>query len=127
MFLLALVISLFVFNPSVIKVICILTWISPLAEYCYSLHSEINHSNTLFEKANKKFKHIESQLRNDNIATDDLVTLQHQIKEIREEGVLIPDWFYKKFHGKQQENEDQIANTLVSQHIESSENNDTGN
>ena len=126
-FLLALVISLFVFNPSVIKVICILTWISPLAEYCYSLHSEINHSNTLFEKKKKKFKHIESQLRNDNIATDDLVTLQHQIKEIREEGVLIPDWFYKKFHGKQQENEDQIANTLVSQHIESSENNDTGN
>lgn len=126
-FLLAMVISLFALNPSIIKTICILTWMSPLAEYCYSLHSEINHSNTLFKNANKKFKHIESQLRNDNIATDDLVTLQHQIKVIREKGILIPDWFYKKFQGKQQKNEDQIANTIISQHIESSENNDTGN
>ena len=126
-FLLAMVVSFFALNPSFIKAICILTWMSPLAEYCYSLHSEINHSNTLFKKANKKYKHIESQLRNDNIATDDLVILQHQIKVIREEGILIPDWFYKKFQGKQQKNEDQIANTIISQHTESSENNETGN
>lgn len=125
--LLAMVISFFAVNPSFIKVICILTWLAPLGDYCYSIFCEFNQSKKLYNKADKNFKQIERKIDTDSSLIDDLITLQYQIKKNREEGYLVPDWFYKKFHGKQQKNEDQIANTIVTQHIESSENNDTGN
>ena len=123
-FLLAMVISLFAFNPSFIKAICILTWLAPFIEYCHSLCIEINQSDSLFEEANKEFSRIERQLNTKSDITDDLTSLQNQITKCREEGVLIPDWFYKMFRGKQQKNENQIANTIISQRKESSESHD---
>jgi hypothetical protein len=123
----AMVVSFFAVNPSFIKVICILTWLAPLGDYCYSIFCEFNQSKKLYNKANKSFNRIECNISTNSVFIDDLVSLQYQINKKREEGFLVPDWFYKKFHRKQQKIEDQIAKTIVSQHVESSENNDPGN
>lgn len=119
--LLIMIISFIAVNPSFIKVICILTWLAPFADYCYSIINDINHSMELFKKANKTFSHIERLSDTDSNLIDNLVTLQHQIRKIREEGFLIPDWFYKMFQSRHQKIEDQIADSIVSQNIESSE------
>ncbi len=119
--LLIMIISFVAVNPSFIKFLCILTWIAPWVDYCYSIFSDINQSMELFKKANKTFSHIERLTDANSNLIDNLVTLQHQIRNIREEGFLIPDWFYKRFQCKCQKTEDQIADSIVSQNIESSE------
>ena len=42
-----------------------------------------------------------------------MIDLQYKIRERREVGFLIPDWFYKMRKGKHQKQEDSIAETIV--------------
>lgn len=50
-----------------------------------------------------------------------MIDLQYKIRERREVGFLIPDWFYKMRKGKHQKQEDSIAETIVKLNQENGE------
>ena len=58
---------------------------------------------------------IENKLsENNNVSVkQELIDLQYKIRERREVGFLIPDWFYEMRKEKHQKQEDSIAETIV--------------
>ena len=66
---------------------------------------------------------IENKLSGDNVVSvkQELIDLQYKIRERREVGFLIPDWFYKMRKGKHQKQEDSIAETIVKLNQENGE------
>lgn len=68
-----------------------------------------------FEKIDAFCDQIENKLSEENNVSvkQELIALQYKIRERRENGFLIPDWFYKMRKGKQQKQEDCIAETIV--------------
>ena len=111
----AMIVTMFIVNPDFIKLICILSWLTPLAEYTYSVCKEIFESISLLRKIDSFCNQIENKLSGDNNVSikQELIDLQYKIRERREVGFLIPDWFYKMRKGKHQTQEDSIAETIV--------------
>lgn len=110
---LLVIISFFVFNPSVIKAICVCTWLIPIGEYAVSSICKTNECCNMHEKIGNEVHTIEESLCGDN---DDLVSslmnLQKNIYNSRCESVLIPDWFYLRRKSIYQKTEDRIARKI---------------
>ena len=111
----AMIASMFIVNPNFIKLICILSWLTPLVEYIYSVCKEVIKSNSLLKEIDAFCDKIENKLSGDNNVSikQELIDLQYKIRERREVGFLIPDWFYKMRKRKHQKQEDSIAETIV--------------
>ena len=110
----AMLTAFIIVDPGFIKLVCVLSWFAPVAEYAYSIYKEVGESITLLQKTDKLCIEIEEKLKSDSIKTinQDVITLQYKIWERRKEGFLIPDWFYEWNRKKQQKQEDQIAKTI---------------
>lgn len=110
---LLVIISFFVFNPSVIKAICVCTWLIPIGEYAVSSIYKTNECRKIHEKIRSEAHIIENSMCSDS---DDIVSslmnLQQSIYNSRCESVLIPDWFYSRRKFKYQETEDRIARNI---------------
>lgn len=119
----AMVVTMFIVNPDFIKLVCILSWLTPLVEYTYSVCKEICESISLLKKIDAFCDQIENKLSEENNVSvkQELIALQYKIRERRENGFLIPDWFYKMRKGKQQKQEDCIAETIVNLNQENGE------
>lgn len=101
-------------NPSFVKLLCVLSWFAPIAEYAYSIYKEVGESISLLQEVDKLSAEIEKKLATSSprFLKRDLIKLQHQIWNRRENGYLIPDWFYERHRNKQQEKEDNIAKAI---------------
>lgn len=110
----AMLIAFIIVDPGFIKLVCVLSWFAPIAEYAYSIYKEVGESITLLQKTDKLCAEIEEKLKSDSTKTvkQELIALQYKILERRKEGFLIPDWFYEWHRKKQQKQEDQIAKTI---------------
>ena len=119
----AMIVTMFIVNPDFIKLICILSWLTPLAEYTYSACKDVFESISILRKINSFCDQIENKLSGDNVVSvkQELIDLQYKIRERREVGFLIPDWFYKMRKGKHQKQEDSIAETIVNLNQENGE------
>ena len=110
---LLVIISFFVFNPSVIKAICVCTWLIPIGEYAVSSICKTNECCNMHEKIGNEVHTIEESLCGDS---DDLVSslmnLQKNIYNSRCESVLIPDRFYLRRKSIYQKTEDRIARKI---------------
>ena len=106
--------AFFIVDPSFVKLICVLSWFIPIAEYVYSVYKEVRESISLLHEVNRLSAGIEKKLGASNPRTikRELIKLQHKIWERREKGFLIPDWFYAWYQKKQQKKEDRIAKTI---------------
>lgn len=111
----AMIVTMFIVNPSFIKLICIFSWLTPLVEYTYSVCKEVFDSISLLRKIDSFCNQIENKLSGDNNVSikQDLIDLQYKIRERREVGYLIPDWFYQMRKRKHQKQEDSIAETIA--------------
>lgn len=116
-----LLILFFLINPTFVKFICIISWIAPLAEYTFSIFEDINNSIVHLRKANELCNDIERVLESQDCQSTkkELINLQYIIQEYRESALLVPDWFYKKYQKVYQENENNIAERIVTQSTES--------
>lgn len=105
----------FVFNPTFIKSICVLSWFVPIAEYFYSIYKEVDKNIKLLQRIDEQCNTIESKLTSESCSEIKklLIELQYKILDRRETGVLIPDQFYRLHLKKQQENEDKIARNIT--------------
>lgn len=112
----AMIITMFIVNPNFIKLICILSWLTPPTEYTYSVCKEVFGSISLLRKIDAFCDQIENKLSGDNNVSikQELIILQYKIRERREAGYLIPDWFYQIQKKKHQKQEDSITETIVS-------------
>ena len=110
---LPVIISFFVFNPSVIKAICVCTWLIPIGEYAVSSIYKTNECRRIHEKIRSEAHIIEDSMRSgsDDIVSS-LMNLQQSIYSSRCENVLIPDWFYALRKCKYQKTEDRIARKI---------------
>lgn len=111
-----LLVAFFIVDPSFVKLICVLSWFTPIAEYAYSVYKEVGDSISLLQEVDKLSAGIEKKLETSSPRTikRELIKLQHKIWERREKGYSIPDWFYEWHRKKQQEKEDRIAKTIQS-------------
>ena len=112
---LILFILFFLTNPNFVKVICILSWFIPVAEYLFSNYREINKSCSLLQKIEDYCREIENVLMDkSHDIQGNLIKLQNMIMERRKLGFLIPDWFYRIHKNTQKIKENRIAETIVS-------------
>lgn len=109
-----MLIAFIIADPNFVKLICVLSWFTPIAEYAYSVYKEVGESIALLQKVDKLSTEIEKKLAASSSRTikRELIKLQHQIWERRENGFMIPDWFYEWHRKKQQEKEDRIAKVI---------------
>lgn len=105
----------FVFNPTFIKSICVLSWFVPIAEYFYSIYKEVDKNIKLLQRIDDQCNTIESKLTSEGCSEIKklLIELQYKILDRRETGVLIPDQFYQFHKKRQQEKEDKIAGNIT--------------
>ena len=110
----AMLTAFIIADPGFVKLVCILSWFAPIAEYVYSNYKDVGDSIALLQKADKLRVEIEKKLKGNSTKTikQELVALQYKIWERRKNGFLIPDWFYEWHRKKQQKQEDQIAKTI---------------
>ena len=110
---LPVIISFFVFNPSVIKAICVCTWLIPIGEYAVSSIYKTNECRKIHEKIRSEAHIIEDSMcsGSDDIVSS-LMNRQQSIYNSRCESVLIPDWFYELRKCKYQKSEDRIARNI---------------
>ena len=108
-------IAFFVVNPDFIKLICVLSWFMPVGDYLFSIYKEIKGSITLLRNLESFCKEIDKKLQTGTPRTikQDLIKLQYKIRERRELGYLIPDWFYQRHRKRQQQKEDKFADTIT--------------
>lgn len=107
-------VAFFIADPSFVKLICVLSWFTPIAEYAYSIFKEVGESIALLQEVDKLGAGIEKKLGANKPRTikRELIKLQHKIWERRKNGFLIPDWFYEWHRKKQQDKEDRIAKVI---------------
>ena len=128
-----LIVSVFVFffviDLNFIRCVCILAWITPTLEFLVSNIKDLWETISLSQKLESTCDSIESKLSEEDLVTvkEDLIKIQNRIKERREVGYLIPDWFYRIHREKQQAKEDQIAKTITSHGKINGDNDDPGN
>lgn len=105
---------LFLVNPSFIRLVCVLSWLAPIAEYTYSIWSEVQKSILSLQDLAAFSNKIENELSSIPCQSiiPDLIQLQNKIRRKRESGFLIPDWFYNRHKEGQQRQEDDIAKNL---------------
>lgn len=110
----AMLTAFIIVDPGFVKLVCVLSWFAPVAEYAYSVYKEVGESITRLQKTDKLRIEIEEKLKSDSTKTikQELIALQYKICERRREGFLIPDWFYECHRKKQQKQEDQIAKII---------------
>jgi len=111
---LAILTSFLVINPSFVRALYVASWFLPVAEYGFSIIKEVERSTAILQDAENFTKRVEKKLLSNDTRSIryDLIKLQNQIRNRREHGCLIPDWFYCFHKAKQQENEDGIARTI---------------
>ena len=111
---LVMTIAFLVVNPSVVKMICLLSWIAPLAEFAYSIYIEVNRSILMLQNLECRSKKIAKILDlNDACSVrKKLIQFQHKIYEKRATGFMIPEWFYMKHKKRRQRQEENIAKLI---------------
>lgn len=109
-----MLVAFIIADPSFVKLICVLSWFAPIAEYAYSIYKEVGESIAHLQEVHKFSDEIEKKLATSSIRTTkrELIKLQHKIWERREKGYLIPDGFYEWHRKKQQDKEDRIAKVI---------------
>lgn len=106
--------SLIVVNPSFVRIVCVLSWFAPIAEYAYSIYKEEGKSISILQEMDKLSGEIEKKLETSSPRTlkRELIKLQYKIWERRKNGFLIPDWFYEWHRKNHQIKEDRIASVI---------------
>lgn len=101
-------------NPDFIRLVCVLSWLAPIAEYTYSIWAEVQKSILTLQDIEAFSNRLESKLSSISSPSiiPDLIKLQNKIRRKRETSFLIPDWFYHHFKENQQRQEDDIAKNL---------------
>ncbi|MEM1484247.1 S-4TM family putative pore-forming effector [Oscillospiraceae bacterium PP1C4] len=112
--LVVLTIASFTVNPSLIKFICTLSWLLPIADFCFSYYSNLQNDIQRLNKMKEKSDSIEQMLSegDPDKYRPALISLQQQILDSRENAVLVPDWFYRLRQSKHQNDEDKIADVI---------------
>ena len=103
-------------NPPLTKVICVISWVAPIADYTISNLLQLNKDIRRLVELRKKCNAIESNIANgnDDIRVSELISIQQLIRENREKAYMMPDWFYQYRQQKHQKAEDKIAVTIQS-------------
>ena len=101
-------------NPTLIKLICVISWFVPIADYFFTNYTKANGDIKRLSELEKSCEVVERNFIGSNLEklNGELVSLQHKIQESRENSFLIPDWFYKYRQFTHQKKEDQIANEV---------------
>ena len=123
---LLLIIAAFIINPSLIKTLCIISWLLPLIDFLYSYWDDLRKDIERLQKLKAKSAEIDSTISREEFCTlrldsrkeqqvrTALIELQKDIFEHREKSTLIPNWFYKIRQKKYQASEDKIASEMKS-------------
>lgn len=101
----------FLFNPTILRVLSFVPWISPFVKYMISFNRHMkkdqiqitqmkNKADSVLEIA--RAHDVDMMLKREN-------ELQDKLFEHRKQALLIPNFFYKICRSKQQQNEEQIA------------------
>lgn len=104
----------FLVNPTLIKLICIISEFIPIADYIVTIYLKVNGDIKRLNELGKCCEKLEQDFvdgRLDDINAK-LVSIQNKIHESRINSFLIPDWFYKCRQSKHQKKENHIANTV---------------
>lgn len=121
---LLLIIAAFVINPSLIKTLCIISWLLPLIDFLYSYWDDLRKDIERLQKLKAKSAEIDNTISRKDFCTlrfdsqkvqqvrTALIELQKDIFEHREKSTLIPNWFYKIRQKAHQASEDKIANEV---------------
>ena len=113
--------TLLFINPSVVKVISMSSCLVSIGEHTYSICRQIIGNILLSQKIESLCDHIENKITEDHYqpTKNDLIRLQHKIKENRENCYLIPDWFYRIQKEEYQKREETISRIIDCFHRES--------
>lgn len=111
---LVVLVLLFFKNPSFVKVVCMVSLLAPIVEYVILTVKELNESikslDELWELKGKVEKVLETD--STNTILNDLIEFQDKIFKQRAQGFLIPDFVYKLFKSRFQQQEDWIAENV---------------
>lgn len=112
-----LLVPLFICNPSIIRILCGISWLVPIIEFGYSTVTLVNKSIERYKKMDEKSELIEKEFEELDLKdlNRKLIELQSKILECRECGFLIPDRFYKHYQPKLQKQENRTAEIIVDQ------------
>ncbi len=110
-----ILVSFVIVNPDFVTLVCVISWLAPIIEYAYAIISETQGSIQLLEDLDGLRDEAENVLfdADQDKIIQQLIKLQYAIKERRETGILIPDWFYRRYQKKQQMQENQIAEEVT--------------
>lgn len=121
-----ILIAAFVINPTLIRLLCVASWMLPLIDYAYSYYIAIKKDFDRLDVLTNKCTDIEKTISKTDMGKlpidshkyklirSCLIELQYDIMMHREASFLIPDWFYKLRKIKYQCREDKIANEIQS-------------
>lgn len=103
-----------VVNPSFVKLICVLSWLVPIAEFTYFIYTEVQRSIVQLQEIDQYSEEIERVFESASSRSlkQMLIKLQYKIFERRETGFMIPDWFYEWHKKRYQNREDSVAKTI---------------
>lgn len=112
-------------DPPLTKVICVISWVAPIADYAISNLLQLNKDIRRLTELKKKCNAIESNIANANgdSHVSELISIQQLIRENREKAYMVPDCFYQHRQQKHQNSEDKIAVTIQSMSKGASSNN----
>ena len=131
---LLLVIAAFKINPSLIKSLCVMSWLLPLIDFLYSYLKELEKDIERLQKLKAKSEEIDKTISRKDFCTlrfdsqkvqqvrTALIELQKGIFEHREKSTLIPNWFYKIRQKSHQVREDRIADEVKNMSVGSDKN-----
>lgn len=114
-----------VINPPLTRVICVISWVVPIADYTISNLLQLNKDIKRLSELKKKCNALDRDITNGNsdCHVSELISIQQLIRENREKAYMVPDWFYQHRQQKHQKAEDKIAVTIQSMSEGASSNN----
>ena len=107
---------MFIMDASLIRVICFISWITPLLEYFVPIIFTVKSSVTQMRKLDSFCNKLEAKMEKEGLlpSENELIELQGMIRKKRETCYLIPDWFYNLTKNIYQDQEDSIAENISS-------------
>ncbi|MDD3141174.1 MAG: S-4TM family putative pore-forming effector [Lachnospiraceae bacterium] len=101
-------------NPTLIKLICIISGFIPIADYVVTNYLKVNGDIKRLSELEKSCEELELDIIDDSSIDINakLISIQNKIHESRINSFTIPDWFYKYRQSKHQKKEDHIANVI---------------
>ncbi|WP_073237827.1 S-4TM family putative pore-forming effector [Fibrobacter sp. UWH9] len=99
-------------NPTFSSIIGIVPWSLPFIKYLRTFNQRMKNDCARLCQLNALADSLVEFYHANQINYDDIVNLQNQIYEHRKTAILIPNFFFKLFHNRFQNNEKYIANNL---------------